>query len=89
MNSAEVIDFTAKMMFLVLMLSLPSIIAASVISTLIAFIQAMTQIQEQTLGFAAKLIVVIIVFYLTSNWMGRELYSYTTMIFDRIPHVAG
>lgn len=87
MSSAEIIDFTSRMMFLVLILSLPSIIAAAVVSTAISFVQAMTQVQEQTLGFAGKLIVVIIVLYLTSNWLGSEMFAYTNMIFDKLPHV--
>ena len=87
MSANDVLDYTTKMMFLVLILSMPSIVAATVVSTLISFIQALTQVQEQTLGYAAKLVVVILTLYLTSGWLGRELFSYTNKIFDQIPKI--
>jgi type III secretory pathway component EscS len=48
-------------------------------------IQALTQVQEQTLGFAVKLIVVTLVLLLTAGWTGAEMYKFTLHIFDTFP----
>jgi type III secretion protein S len=63
---------------------LPPIVVASVVGTLFSLLQALTQIQEQTLSFAVKLIAVSITLALTAHWMGGEIYTYTIVLFDAI-----
>ena len=84
----QVIDFTAQALMLTLVLSLPPIIAAALVGTLVSLFQALTQIQEQTLGFVVKLIVVVFVIFLTARWLGIELYHYTLTIFQNIGMLA-
>lgn len=88
MNDVQVIDFAAKALLLVFYLSLPPIIAASLVGTLVSLLQALTQIQEQTLSFAIKLAVVIVTIFLTARWQGGELFNYALNIFDSIPVLA-
>jgi type III secretion HrpO family protein len=64
---------------------MPPIIGATVVGVLVSLIQALTQVQEQTLGFAVKLIVVTLVLLLTAGWTGAELYKFTLQIFDTFP----
>uniref|UniRef100_UPI0035B2F898 type III secretion system export apparatus subunit SctS n=1 Tax=Diaphorobacter nitroreducens TaxID=164759 RepID=UPI0035B2F898 len=68
-------------------LSLPTIIVASVVGTLFSLFQALTQIQEQTLSFAIKLIAVMAVLALTATWVGGEMYNYMLLVLDTIPTV--
>lgn len=78
-------DLTAHVMgslLLTLWLSLPPIIVASLVGTLFALLQALTQIQEQTLSFAVKLIAVGLTIYLTARWVGGEIFNFTVGIFD-------
>ncbi|MCB1804796.1 MAG: type III secretion system export apparatus subunit SctS [Candidatus Competibacteraceae bacterium] len=88
MSEADVVDFTAQALLLILYLSLPPIIAAALVGTLVSLLQALTQIQEQTLSFAIKLIVVVITIFLTARWQGEELYNYAFTIFENIPVLA-
>lgn len=88
MNDVQIIDFAAKALLLVFYLSLPPIIAASLVGTLVSLFQALTQIQEQTLSFAIKLAVVIVTIFLTARWQGGELFNYALNIFDSIPALA-
>jgi type III secretion protein S len=55
------------------------------VGTLFSLLQALTQIQEQTLSFAIKLIAVGLTLFLTASWLGVELMLYTQAIFDNIP----
>ncbi|MBC7599800.1 MAG: type III secretion system export apparatus subunit SctS [Polaromonas sp.] len=84
----EVVDITShviKALLLVLWLSLPPIVVASVVGTLFSLFQALTQIQEQTLSFAIKLIAVGITLFLTARWVGGEIFNYTVSLFDTFP----
>ena len=60
---------------------MPTILVASVVGTLFSLLQALTQIQEQTLSFAVKLIAVGLTLFLTAGWIGGELMNYTLSIF--------
>ena len=73
---------TTKAMLLVLILSLPPLLIAAVVGLLFGLFQAATQIQEQTLSFAFKLIAVIAVIILVSRWGGSQLFFYAQDLID-------
>jgi len=87
MDQVNLVSIMVKAMYLTLWLSLPTIIVASVVGTLFSLFQALTQIQEQTLSFAVKLIAVMAVLALTATWVGGEMYNYTLMVLDSIPAI--
>jgi type III secretion protein S len=87
MNQAFILDLTSKALMLVLILSMPPIIAATIMGLLVSLLQALTQVQEQTLSFAVKLVVVTAVLLLTMPWVGAELLSFTNYIFDTFPQL--
>lgn len=87
MDVSDIIDFTSQTLLLILYLSLPPIVAAAGVGTLVALLQALTQIQEQTLSFAIKLFVVVLVVYGTASWLGGELYNFSDRIFKIIGEV--
>jgi len=80
----DIPTLTSEALLLTLILSMPPIIVATVVGILVSLIQAMTQIQEQTLSFAIKLICVSVVILGTAHWLGGELYRYTLRIFDAL-----
>ncbi|MCP5306239.1 MAG: type III secretion system export apparatus subunit SctS [Chromatiaceae bacterium] len=82
MNQAQVIEYATNALLLVLYLSLPPIIAAATVGTLVSLMQALTQIQEQTLSFGIKLFVVVITIFLTAQWLGTELFQFAFRIFN-------
>ncbi len=85
MDSTQILDYTVKAVYLVLLLSMAPIVIATVVGLLVSLLQALTQIQEQTLGFAVKLIAVTVTLLLTSRWMGAELYTYCVALFEVFP----
>lgn len=84
-NSGSILDLTVHALMLVLLLSLPPIIVASVVGIVVSLIQAVTQIQEQTISFAVKLIVVFVTIVITARWMGGELFNYSLTLFEQFP----
>lgn len=85
MNQSFLLETTNQALILVLILSMPPIIVATVVGVLVSLVQALTQVQEQTLGFAVKLIVVTVVLLLTAGWTGAEMFKFTLHIFDTFP----
>ena len=77
-------DLTHKALMLILLLSLPPIITAAVVGVLISLVQAVTQIQDQTLSFAFRLIAVVVTLLITARWLGDQVLIFTADIFDRI-----
>lgn len=84
MHDPILTDLTHKALMLVLLLSLPPIITAAVVGVLVSLVQAVTQIQDQTLSFGFKLVAVIITLIMTVRWLGQEVLIFTSNIYDRI-----
>lgn len=74
--------YAVKALYLVLMLSMPPIVVASVIGVVLSLIQAITQLQEQTLTFGVKLIAVSLTLFLMGGWLGGEILRYGNDIFN-------
>lgn len=85
MGAPDLINYLYKSLYLVLWLSLPPILVAAVVGTLFSLFQALTQIQEQTLSFAIKLIAVMITLVLAARWIGGEVLNFTLSIFEFFP----
>jgi type III secretion protein S len=87
MGTSDIVNFIVQALYLSLALSMPTIVVASVVGTLFSLFQALTQIQEQTLSFAIKLVAVGLTLYLTASWMGTEMYNFTVAIFTDFPRL--
>ncbi len=87
MGSPDLIHYASQAMLLVLYLSLPVIVAATLVGLLVGLFQALTQIQEQTLPFGIKLVAVILTLLFTAHWMGNEILDYADMLLDAIPRL--
>ena len=81
MQYSQILQYAQQCMVIILKVSMIPIVVATVIGILISLIQALTQIQEQTLGFAVKLIAISITIMAAASWMGGEMYIYTQSIF--------
>ncbi|MBV7256966.1 type III secretion system export apparatus subunit SctS [Pacificimonas sp. WHA3] len=81
----EALDLTANALWLVLLLSAPPVLAASIVGLLVALVQAATQVQEQTLQFALKFFAIALTLFATAAVMGSALYDYADRIFTNFP----
>ncbi len=78
-----VIELIKESLLMVLLLSLPPIMVASVVGILFSLFQAITQLQEQTLSFGIKLIAVSITLFLAAGWMSAQIIQLAQTIFER------
>lgn len=66
------------------MLSAPLLLSTLIIGLIVSIFQALTQINENTLTFVPKMIVVAIILVLAGPWMLDTMMSYTTNLFENI-----
>ncbi|WP_457592430.1 flagellar biosynthesis protein FliQ [Hydrogenimonas sp.] len=71
-----------------LILSLPMLLAGLIAGLAISIFQATTQINEMTLSFIPKIIVVAVVMIITMPWMMNTMIDFTTRLFDMIKDFA-
>ncbi|HEX8818428.1 MAG TPA: flagellar biosynthesis protein FliQ [Archangium sp.] len=72
-------------LYLVILVSVPPVLMALVVGLLVAVFQATTQLQEQTLSFAPKLVAVFGILALAGPWIGSQLVRFTFHVFDQFP----
>lgn len=65
------------------------LIPALIIGLLISMFQAATQINEMTLSFVPKLIVIFAVLVAAGPWIISQLVNYTRQLFEDIPNIIG
>ena len=71
-----------------LFLSLPILGVGLVVGLLVSLLQAVTQIQEATLIFVPKIVVVFVMLLVLSPWMMRKMIFYTEQLIVNIPMYA-
>ncbi len=71
-------------MLLVVVLSAPPLIVAVVVGVLTSLVQALMQVQDQTLPFGIKLVAVGITLIMTGRWIGVELIELINLTFEMI-----
>ncbi len=71
-----------------LIASIP-LLSALVVGVLVGMVQAATQINEMTLSFIPKLLVLIVALTVGGPWMLGEMVNYTTTLIQNIPGIIG
>lgn len=84
MSEGMIIDIFTEAIKVILVLSAPMLLSGLLIGLLIAIFQATTQIQEATLAFVPKIVVVFLVLVLTGSWVINSLVVFSQSMFDII-----
>ena len=84
MSEEAVLEIGRNGIWVVLQLSAPIMAAGLLIGLIIALFQALTTIQEMTLTFVPKIIVIFITIILTLPFMISTLTDFTTNLFERM-----
>ena len=89
MTPDTVLSVGRQALELTALLSAPLLLSALVIGVLVGMFQAATQINEMTLSFIPKLIVMALALMLSGSWMLRMLVDFTRHLFMSIPRLIG
>lgn len=82
-----VIELFTETIKMILVLASPMLLSGLLIGLIVAIFQATTQIQEPTLAFVPKIIVVFVVLMLLSSWIINQLVEYTHFVLDFIDQI--
>ncbi|MHB1627313.1 MAG: flagellar biosynthesis protein FliQ [Bacilli bacterium] len=84
MTGNFVIGLGQNVMLMVLELAGPLLVAGLLVGLIVSVFQATTQIQEQTLSFIPKIVVVGVILALTGPWMLQQIMGFTVNILGNL-----
>ncbi len=88
MSIGEVISLMRGAVTQIITIIAPILGLALIVGLIVAILQAVTSIQEQTLTFLPKLIVILLMVALLGGFIFTNLSEYTVALFNRIPDFA-
>lgn len=89
MSDAVVINIATQAIILVLICSGPILLTAMVVGFVIALLQTITSIQEQTLTFVPKSLLVFGIIIALGPWLLSTMVGYLTNLWLGIPDMLG
>ncbi len=89
MTPDTIIDLSQQALYVIAMLTAPMLLSALAIGLLIGMFQAATSINEQTLSFIPKLMVLLLSILIAGPWMLELLLSFTRRLYLGIPGLLG
>ena len=90
MTPDTVIAIGQQALLVTVYIAAPMLISALVVGLLVGLVQAATQVNEMTLSFIPKLLVLVAALYLTGPWIMATMIDYTrSLVQDVIPSVIG
>ena len=84
MNEADALGLAQAAIWAVIIASGPAVLSAMLVGTAIALLQALTQVQEMTLTFIPKIVVILVVTALSAPFMGAVIFTFTENVYGRI-----
>ena len=84
MNGLEVLDFGRDALWTTVLMCAPVMITGLVVGLVIAFFQALTQIQEMTLVFVPKILAIFVAMLLALPFMADALQSHMARLMVRV-----
>jgi flagellar biosynthetic protein FliQ len=84
MNASDAIDIGREAIIVAIKLGAPAMLLALAVGLAIAFLQALTQIQEMTLTFVPKMLVILLSLMVFAPFMLATLTSFTESLMGRI-----
>jgi len=88
-NESDVMNLAGQALLLAAKLAGPLLLVALVVGVVISLVQAVFQVQDQTLSMVPKLAISALVLALTGGWMLRITVEFTQQLFERIPDLVG
>lgn len=84
---ANTLNYFQQGLWLAIIMSTPPLLVATLFGVLVALVQAITQVQDQTLPYVVKLISVAVTLAIFGRWFGSELMLLVNLAFTMIPDI--
>jgi flagellar biosynthetic protein FliQ len=84
MEAGDALDLAQSAIWVVIVSCGPIVIATMIVGVAIALLQALTQVQEVTLTFVPKIVVVLVMLALTASFIGSQIWIFSSEVYQRI-----
>ncbi len=81
MDLSQATDLARQTVMLLLVISAPVLAVGMAVGLVISVLQAVTQVQEQTLSFVPKIVVMALMTVVTASWGGQKLMEFAREMF--------
>ena len=89
MTPGYILDLTHSTLLVTSMIAAPLLLISLITGLVIGMLQAATQINEATLSFIPKLLLLVLTLFVTGPWILRVLIDFTRDLYANIPNVVG
>jgi flagellar biosynthetic protein FliQ len=87
MTWMDAVELMQSAIWVVLIASGPAVLGATLVGVIIALFQALTQVQEMTLTFVPKIVVVLVLLAFTAPFIGSQILRLTAETYGRIERI--
>jgi len=84
---ADTLHYFQQSLWLAILFSAPPLLVATIFGLSVSLLQAVTQIQDQTLPYVVKLAAVAVTLALIGRWIGTELIRLAELGISMVPYV--
>lgn len=88
MSPDYVVHLAQQAVYVILMVSGPILGLALIVGLMVGIFQAVTSINEMTLTFVPKIVIVIVTLVIFAPWILRVMLTFTVNLFNLIPGIA-
>jgi flagellar biosynthetic protein FliQ len=85
MDPQDAVDLGREAVWTILLVGSPVLLAGLAIGLIVGLLQAMTQVQEATVAFVPKLVVMVLVLSLALPWLISQMVQYSSDLLTSIP----
>ncbi|BAS27514.1 flagellar biosynthesis protein FliQ [Limnochorda pilosa] len=89
MNAGVAMDVVGDAVQTILLAAAPILLAALVVGVAVSLLQAVTQVQEQTLAFVPKIVAVLVVVFLAGGWMMARITDFAGRLLGHLDRFVG
>ncbi len=89
MTPENVMDLAHKTLMVTSLIAAPLLLIALITGLAIGMLQAATQINESTLSFIPKLLMLVLTLFVAGPWILRVLIDFTRDLYANIPAMIG
>jgi flagellar biosynthetic protein FliQ len=85
MDTDTAVELVRQATYLGLLIGAPVLIVSIAVGLIVSILQAVTQIQDQTISFVPKILVMVLTLLLVLPWSIERLVEYSTTLYHDIP----
>ncbi len=85
MDANEAIELARQAIYVALLISAPMLIVGMIVALVIGLLQAITQVQDQTVVFVPKIVAMILALTFTLPWVLAQMLQYSSELLGNVP----